>query len=221
MSEFRGPPYLVSFAAADARTKIANEIIDCFGKNIGKYIEAIFRYFGLMSLLVFMKVFSWSKMLFGGFLSLVGACYPIEKNSEKDKGTAEIKKNNFSLIFKGSLKFVLVIAGAVLIVSSIFDGVQIAQEETEKGYIGIKFICDPMKGLTIANVIENTPAAEAGLLKDDKIIKVNNILVPKDINNDLALLMLKGKVGSIVILEINRNGLLYNISILRASKLNN
>lgn len=98
----------------------SGKVFQLIEKHGIKYIDYLFHYAGLMGLLAFMKAISWSKMLLGGFLSIVGAFYPNKK--ERSEGEAHIEVSKFKLFIKGSIKFTLVIVGAILIIGSVVDG---------------------------------------------------------------------------------------------------
>lgn len=60
-------------------------------------------------------------MLFGGSLSIVGAFYPNPK-SLRDTGETHIEVSKIKLYAKGTVKFMLITVGAILIIGSIVDG---------------------------------------------------------------------------------------------------
>lgn len=178
-----------------------------------KYIDDIFRYAGLMGLLAFMKAVSWSKMLFGGFLSIVGALYPSKK--EHSKGEAHIEISKIKIFIRGSIKFALVIIGAILIIGSIIDGFKDKEKYYPLGYIGISYVkCDA--GALIMQVSEGSPAYNAGIVPNDKIVKIDDIPINDKSLEEISNLM-QGNIYSFVQLEILRDSI-YCVYILERQK---
>jgi hypothetical protein len=191
--------------------------IDCFAggreiiaqklaKFLGKYLDDLFRYLGLMGLLVFMKTISWSKMLTGSFLAIIGVFYPNKKQIDEKEGEAKIEVPKFNIFIKGSLKFTLVIAGIILIVASVFngmDGYSAYKTSKSKGYIGIAYTVDKNNSIIITKVVENSPAAQANLRIDDKIVSINNLTINESNISNIAEL-LNGTIGSTVTIELKR-----------------
>lgn len=174
-------------------------------KHGARYLDDLFRYLGLMGLLAFMKAVSWSKMLFGGFLSIVGAFYPNSKN-QKDTGEAHIEVSKIKLYAKGTVKFMLIIVGAILIIGSVVDGFNKKNDYYPNGYIGIKLKYIPSDAcLLITDVLDDSPAQESGLKSGDQIVRINNISVKGKSRIDIGNLI-KGKANTSVSLEIVRDG---------------
>lgn len=100
--------------------KLLGKIFKPLEKNGGKHIEEAFRYFKLMGVLYYIKSISWSKMLIGSSISIIGALYPTQETSKDNTSSVQISK--FKIYFKGSLKFALIIAGIIIIISAAIDG---------------------------------------------------------------------------------------------------
>ena len=81
--------------------------------------------------------------------------------------------------------------------------------------VGIEVTSEP-EGLRVINVSEPSPAAEAGLMRDDLIIKVGSISLankPVDYGSNL----IRGPVGTRVTLTVLRDGIEHTVSIVRAN----
>ncbi len=77
--------------------------------------------------------------------------------------------------------------------------------ETEGKFGGIGFVITKREGwLTIVAPIDDTPASRAGLLPNDKIVKIENEST-KDMDLNKAVSKLRGKPGTYVIIWIQRN----------------
>ncbi len=87
---------------------------------------------------------------------------------------------------------------------------------TEGNYVGIgvKTTIDPEDySIYIYSVYENSPAADAGLMSGDKVIKVNDVPVSYE-NYDEAIDMIRGEAGSSVKLSIKRGDNVYDKTVL-------
>lgn len=74
---------------------------------------------GLLGLLGFI---TWTKMGLGAALSLLGAFFPELHVKNNEQGEGKIDAGKVSVVFRGGLRFVVVVAGLVLIVGSVLDG---------------------------------------------------------------------------------------------------
>jgi len=82
--------------------------------------------------------------------------------------------------------------------------VAVAQTSESFGGFGIS-IHPGKKGASVASVLSNSPAAQAGLLAGDVIISVNGTLLSSvALENQISLL--RGKPGSSVTLQVSRGG---------------
>jgi len=188
---------------AGPREKIVQKTL----KFLSKYLDDLFRYLGLMGLLVFMKTISWSKMLMGSFLSIIGALYPVKKESNDDKGEAKIEIPKFKLFIKGSLRFALVIAGVILIIGSIMSGVNGHKEyksTTKNGFIGIQYVIDGNKNVIITKIMADSPAEEANLKVNDRILSVDDKMISEAKLESISELF-KGEPGTFVRIKTQRN----------------
>jgi carboxyl-terminal processing protease len=70
--------------------------------------------------------------------------------------------------------------------------------------IGVSVYMDEDDLLTVADVFANSPAKEAGILKDDRIVGVDNEDVTKIKDADLIVKKIKGKAGTTVRITIFR-----------------
>ena len=102
-------------------------------------------------------------------------------------------------------------AGRPLDLEIVRDGQTIHKEVTPEaqgrhrgGYIGIFPMTPPFTSLVVKNVMKGKPAAEAGILPGDKIIKVGNVDLIKE-GKDLAD-VLKRTTSDPVLLTVVRNG---------------
>lgn len=181
------------------------KIVQIAEKYGAKYIDDFFHYVGLMGLLAFMKAVSWSKMLFGGFLSIVGAFYPSKK--ERSEGEAHIEVSKFKIFIRGSIKFALVIVGAILIIGSIIDGYKDKEKYYPLGYIGVSYVkCDA--GALIMRVGEGSSAYSAGIRPNDKIVKIDGIPIEDKSLEEISN-FIQGKAHSYVQLEVLRDSVHY------------
>jgi hypothetical protein len=78
-------------------------------------IELFLEYLGLAGIIGILAFITWTKMLLGAVVTIVGAFFP-SRNSDKATGTGTIKWSQFNVAFKGSLRIGVIIAGIVLIV---------------------------------------------------------------------------------------------------------
>jgi len=91
----------------------------------------------------------------------------------------------------------------------------IAQASESFGGLGIS-VYPGKKGVSVASVLPNSPASQAGLQAGDMIISVNGTTL-SSVAPEKQLSMLRGSSGSIVNLLVQRNGENLNISSKRAS----
>jgi len=119
-------------------------------------------------------------------------------------GTKDISWEEFALEVATSV-------GRLLDLEIVRDGLTIHKEVTPEaqgrqrgGYIGVFPMTPPFASLVVKNVMKGKPAAEAGILPGDKIIKVNNVDLIKA-GKDLAD-VLKRATSETVLLTILRNG---------------
>jgi len=82
------------------------------------------------------------------------------------------------------------------------------------GGIGIEVTSEP-EGLRVINVSDNSPAAEAGLMRDDVIIKVGSVSLA-DKADDYGSDLIRGPVGTRVTLTVVRDGSEHIVSVVRA-----
>lgn len=68
--------------------------------------------------------------------------------------------------------------------------------------------------LTVIAPLEDTPAAKAGMLAGDKIIKIDDTITA-DLELDEAVQLIRGKKGTPVVLTVNRNGDTLEFNIVR------
>ena len=74
---------------------------------------------GLIGLVAYI---SWTKMALGSALSLLGAFFPELHMKREGTGEGKIDAGNIKVVFRGGLRFVVVVAGLVLIVGAVLDG---------------------------------------------------------------------------------------------------
>jgi carboxyl-terminal processing protease len=89
-----------------------------------------------------------------------------------------------------------------------------SQEEEPIGGIGIEVMPEP-SGLRIINVSEGSPAARAGLMRDEVIIKVGSTSLA-DKGDGYGLSLIRGPVGTRVTLTVQRDGVEHVVSVERA-----
>ena len=81
--------------------------------------------------------------------------------------------------------------------------------------VGIQILKDSESGfLVIVSPIEGSPAFEAGIQAKDKIISIDNIST-KSLDIEGAVKLIRGKKGTKVNLEISRNGIIFNKTLVR------
>jgi carboxyl-terminal processing protease len=88
------------------------------------------------------------------------------------------------------------------------------ESEEHVGGIGIEVMHDP-SGLRITGVSEGSPAAEAGLARGDIIIRVGSVPLA-DKADDYGLNLIRGPVGTRVVLTVRRDGTEHTVSVVRA-----
>lgn len=79
---------------------------------------------GIIGLVGLISYITWTKMALGAALSLLGAFFPELHIKEGGKGEGTIDIGKVKVVFRGGLRFVVVIAGLVLIVGAVLDGHQ-------------------------------------------------------------------------------------------------
>jgi carboxyl-terminal processing protease len=91
-----------------------------------------------------------------------------------------------------------------------------SMDEVEQHTTGIGIqVMSESQGLRITNVVESSPAAEAGLMRDDLIIKVGSISLA-DKPTDYGTNMIRGPAGRRVTLTVLRDGTERVVSVVRA-----
>lgn len=88
------------------------------------------------------------------------------------------------------------------------------ESEEHIGGIGIEVSSD-RSGLRVTNVSERSPAAEAGLMRGDLIVKVGSISL-SDKPADYGSNLIRGPVGTRVALTVMRDGTEHSVSVVRA-----
>jgi len=91
----------------------------------------------------------------------------------------------------------------------------VAQTSESFGGLGIS-VHPGKKGASIASVLPNSPAAQAGLQPGDVIISVNGTLL-STIATENQISLLRGSVGSFISLQVSRGGESINLLAKRAS----
>ncbi|MDR2006429.1 MAG: S1C family serine protease, partial [Acidaminococcales bacterium] len=86
-------------------------------------------------------------------------------------------------------------------------GVNLLDSRTAAFYYGYRF----EKGLLISKVLENSPAAKAGLRQGDIIVKVKDLDVNRVV--ELRAELNKLSIGQIVELSVNREGRLISVAV--------
>lgn len=89
------------------------------------------------------------------------------------------------------------------------------QRQQDSGGIGINAAAEP-SGLQVVNVLEGSPAADAGLMAGDVITKVGSIALV-DRTENLGFDLIRGPVGTLVELTFLRDGVEHVISVQRAN----
>jgi len=87
---------------------------------------------GLVGLLAYI---TWTKMALGSALSLLGAFFPELHAKESEQGEGTIDAGKVKVVFRGGLRFVVVISGLVLIVGAVLDGHEKYKEEKARDEI--------------------------------------------------------------------------------------
>ncbi|MBJ7551420.1 S41 family peptidase [Marinomonas ostreistagni] len=96
------------------------------------------------------------------------------------------------------------------------DEVETFDEETSGNYAGIGVEVEMVDGqLTVVSPIDNSPAAKAGIQAGDVIIRIDDQLVSGTNLQDIITLM-RGKKGTAVLLDIDRDGEIKQFSVKRA-----
>ena len=96
------------------------------------------------------------------------------------------------------------------------EEVEAFDEQTSGNYAGIGIEVEMVEGkLTVVSPIDNSPAAKAGIKAGDVIIRINDQLVSGTSLQEVVTLM-RGKQGTEVLLDIDRDGEIKQYSIKRA-----
>ncbi|MGL6313088.1 hypothetical protein [Vibrio sp. WXL103] len=88
-----------------------------------KYITYIIEVLGLVSAVGLISYISWTKMILGSALALLGAFFPEINRKTEEEGQAQVQVGKINVSFRGGLRFAVVVAGIILIVGSLGDGV--------------------------------------------------------------------------------------------------
>lgn len=195
--------------------------------NLGNYL-------GLGLLLLFFKTVSWTKMLLGGFLSIVGAFFPTQDAKKKEQGgEALITANKLSIRIKGGIRFTVIAGGIIIMVAACFDGAtgvinnnsskvnvetdivkQLESLPDDKGLIGIQISPMDSNQLLVTYITKKSSAETAGLKVGDVINKIDGLFT-QNIPAKLAYQSFMGLPGTIVRLEVERKGEIKEIDIIR------
>jgi hypothetical protein len=209
------------------RDKVTVEILEVLGRNL----EKVLKYVGLGIVMIFLKSVSWTKMTFGGLLALLGALFPKNQEEKNDEGEAKISSGKISIALKGGARFAVVIAGLVLIVGAVYDGVKGADKEgnpandyiesmknmpQDRGWIGINYVMMDDKSVLITWVVKKSPADLSKLKVGDVIKKINNCsanqIAPQYITSAIS-----GYPGTTVKLDVERKGEFFTVDVLRVT----
>lgn len=209
------------------RDKITVEILEVLGRNI----EKIFHYIGLGFIMFVLKSVSWTKMTFGGLLALFGAFFPKNQEENNEKGEAKISSGKISIALKGGVRFAVVIAGLVLIVGAVYDGVKGAEKQAnpahdyiesmknmpqDRGWIGINYVMMDDKSVLITWVVKKSPADISKLKVGDVIKKINNCST-NQIEPQYIISAISGYPGTTVKLDVERKGECFTVDVLRVT----
>ncbi len=89
---------------------------------MSKVIIYILELIGIGGLIGLMAYISWTKMALGASLSLLGAFFPELQAKEESPGQGTINAGKVKVVFRGGLRFVVVVSGMILIVGAVLDG---------------------------------------------------------------------------------------------------
>ena len=87
-------------------------------KELWVWLIELLSLVGLVAILAYVK---WSLTTLGAVLTLIGAFFPkmSTDKSKKTKGSAKVKSKNLSLIFRGSLRIGVILAGLLLVIGGV------------------------------------------------------------------------------------------------------
>lgn len=139
-----------------------------------------------------------------GFEAMVGD-EEAEQRLENTLGAvivAEIAKAGFRASYRESLVGRRNAAWQLWEAADQHDGPQFIQSQSG---IGVQ-VQQTDRGVVIANVFENRPAAQAGLRAGDRFLAVDGIRIPSANQLDAVTSRLKGRHGTPVSVEVDRNG---------------
>ncbi len=178
-----------------------------------EFAELLLRFVGLGFLLLYLQSVSWTKIMLGGFLCLIGAFFPRGKVDQEKEGKAKISFGKLSFELRGGVRFAVVIAGIILIFVSVYDGVTRGEENISASYKSIATYGLPGMQveqmndscLMVVSVIKGGPADNAGVKKYDLITEINNISIEK-IYKENVFECFKGLPGTTLRLAIISSG---------------
>ncbi|HDZ59332.1 MAG TPA: S41 family peptidase [Actinobacteria bacterium] len=89
------------------------------------------------------------------------------------------------------------------------------EHHQEGAYVGVGILLEPKDGrLIVVQPLENSPADEAGILAGDEVIGIDGELVAGRVDGEAAA-MIRGKVGTTVVLTIKRGEEEFDVSLER------
>ncbi|MEH2517180.1 hypothetical protein V1279_002753 [Bradyrhizobium sp. AZCC 1610] len=90
-------------------------------KQIFVAVDAI----GILGLLFAVPLITWTKMTLGSVLTIAGAYFnPLRNAANPRGGEATIKLGKFEITLSGGLRFVVVVAGLILVIASAIESVE-------------------------------------------------------------------------------------------------
>jgi membrane-associated protease RseP (regulator of RpoE activity) len=226
--------FLTNDAIAGGANKIITEGGELLSAKFSAHLGELFRFFGLFSVLVFIKSVSWTKMTLGGVLSLLGAFLFQGSKESKEHGEVQVKSNSFAVIAKGGLRVLVIACGVVLITGAVLEGFRGVREQeklettqndplawlkkipSDHGIIGVSLSRMKDGRPLITGVLVNSPAEAAGLLAGDAIETING-LDSRQISLKKVTANMSGYPGTYLILKVKRNGIFYNYMVERIS----
>jgi hypothetical protein len=129
-----------------------------------QFLTFILELAGLGGLIALLAYVTWTKIVFGGVLALIGAFFPaVRVHSKKtapdpETGNIRIGSRGFSVAARGTLRALVVLAGIVVITGAVLDG---AREERQN-----------------RKAANENPKPEIHLSRTELVRKIRNSLPP-------------------------------------------
>jgi hypothetical protein len=100
--------------------------------RVGMYLLQLV---GLVGILGLVSYISWTKMVLGAVLTIIGALFP-QGTSDVQSGQGTLKFAKASVVLKGSLRIGIVLGGIILLIGAVLDGYEGYKEKNQQRALG-------------------------------------------------------------------------------------